>query len=755
MVQWLLSCYLLFLASTMLNFKILEIPMYFRLEKFWIVTLVSSLTACSIIDTKPKENIANDSIGLDIPSAPPLSKNIENIPILNNSTTTAPKKVIDSIGKIPEVVPYETQQPPGLSTNTPSNELIGLNLEQVELRAVFEMVADALGISVVIDSSIADKVTVRTAPDKSLTRDDLWALLQLLLAENNVSMEKKGVAYHLKKEKKALPDAIGSTKDQLTKSNAPEVLQVTPLRYITVDSALTALKPMVEPEGRLLVISNLNVLGIVTSPEKLSKINKLLALLDADPFVHRGIRLFRLQNAKASEAKTDLDKILQAVEGKMPAFEIIALDRINSLLVISPPQRGFEEVARWVEIVDERNEAGGEQIFIYRVRNLKATSLATTLKDVFRTDGKETPRITPKDPNKPDEKHSEQPKPVEQQNPLNQLNQLNPQHVATAANLKINIVADEETNSLLIRATPRDYRHLLNTIALLDNLPKEVMINVVVAEVELTEGNQFGIDWFSLFNKGAKGFIGNESKVPGAAGVTNGVPTRSDNGLVVSYITGSITGVLNALSTEGRVELLSRPSLLVKNNQEATINVGSDEPTITRMNQTQTGINTGVTTSNEVQYRKTGIILKVKPQINEDGIINMTIKQEVSALGAERTAEKLPSFKQRVVDTALVVRDGTAVVMGGLIQTSINNNNEGIPLLKDVPVLGKLFQSQSGNRVRTELVVMIVPQIIQPEADNREYVRQFRDRMTEVKRLMEEDATPMVVNKTLSIKSEE
>ena len=735
----------------MLNFKVLEIFMFFRLEKLWIVVFISTLTACSTFETKPKENLsANDLIGLDIPGAPPLQKNIENVPELNNTSGNAPKKTIDNIGKIPEVTSNQAKQPALLSSKS-TNDLIGLNLEQVELRAVFELIADALGISVVIDSSIADKVTVRTAPDKSLTQDDLWALLQLLLAQNNVSMEKKGVAYHLKKEKKSLPDAIGSKKDQLNKSNAPEVLQVTPLRYITVDSALIALKPMVEPEGRLLVVSNLNVLGIVTSPEKLGKINKLLALLDADPFVHRGIRLFRLQNAKSSEAKTDLDKILQAVEGKMPAFEIIALDRINSLLVISPPQRGFDEVARWVEIVDERNEAGGEQIFIYRVRNLKATTLATTLKDVFRTDGKETPKTTPKDPNKPDEKHPEKPQePKSDPNLLlNQAN--NPQSAAMVANLKINIVADEETNSLLIKSTPRDYRHLLTTIALLDNLPREVMINVVVAEVELTEGNQFGIDWYSLFSKGTKGFIGSESKIPGAAGVTSGVPTRSDNGLVISYISGSITGVLNALNTEGKVELLSRPSLLVKNNQEATINVGSDEPTITRMNQTQTGVGTtGVTTSNEVQYRKTGIILKVKPQINEDGIVNMTIKQEVSALGAERTAEKLPSFKQRVVDTALVVRDGTAVVMGGLIQTSVNNNNEGIPLLKDIPIVGKLFQSQSGSRVRTELVIMIVPQVIQPDADNREYVRQFRDRMSEVKRLMEEDAIPMVVNQTKS-----
>ena len=727
--------------------------MYFKLEKIWIVVFISSLTACSTFETKPKENLgANDLIGLDIPGAPPLQKPTENIPVLNANAPTTQKKTVDSIGKIPEISSHNSKQVPPLVANKLDGDKHSLNLEQIELRAVFEIIADALGILVVIDSSIADKVTVRTAPDKSLTQNDLWALLQILLAENNVTMEKKGNVYHLKKEKHTLPDAIGSNRDKLTNSNSPEVLQITPLRYITVDSALTALKPMVEPEGRLLVISNLNVLGIVTSPEKLARVNKLLALLDADPFVHRGIRLFRLQNAKSSEAKTDLDKILQAVEGKMPAFDIIALDRINALLVISPPQRGFDEVARWIEIVDERNEAGGEQIFIYRVRNLKATTLATTLKDVFRTDGKETPKTPAKDPNKPDDKQPE--KPLENKPEQPNLLQNNAQSSVTAANLKINIVADEETNSLLIRATPRDYRHLLSTIALLDNLPREVMINVVVAEVELTEGNQFGIDWYSLFSKGAKGFIGTDFKVPGSAGITNNLPTRSDNGLVVSYISESITGVLNALNSEGRVELLSRPSLLVKNNQEATINVGSDEPTITRTNQTQTGISTGVVTSNEVQYRKTGIILKVKPQINEDGIVNMTVKQEVSALGADRTAEKLPSFRQRVIDTSLVVRDGTAVVMGGLIQTSTNNSNEGIPLLKDIPVMGKLFQSQNESRTRTELVVIIVPQVIHPDRDNFEYVRQFRDRMSEVKRLMEEDAIPMVVNTQPAIKIE-
>jgi general secretion pathway protein D len=214
---------------------------------------------------------------------------------------------------------------------------------------------------------------------------------------------------------------------------------------------------------------------------------------------------------------------------------------------------------------------------------------------------------------------------------------------------------------------------------------------------------------------------------------------------IISFIGSDITAILNALNTNGHVELLSRPSILVRNNQEASITVGSDEPTITRVNQTNS-VNSSLTTSNEVQYRKTGIILKVKPQINDDGIINMDIRQEVSALGATRTEENLPSFRERVIETSLVVRDGTAIVMGGLIQTNWNNGFNGVPYAEDVPVLGNLFRSETVKKVRTELVVIIVPQIIDPEADNHKYVRFFRDRMKQVKRLMEEDDTPVLLD---------
>ncbi len=718
------------------------------MRPFYYLIFCGVLTACATPpELRPQPKSAAELAALQLPGNSEAEKPIPIIASLPQPPTAAPPTEIRNSGSLPPIRSY--QQAEVAAPSVPAGQdVVTLNLEQVPLREVLQMVADTLKLTVVIDPSIGDKVTIRTAPEKPLRYDDLWPLLQLLLKENDISMEKRGEVYYLKKEPNTLPLEIGQASARLAQSDASQVLQITPLRYIALESALTTLRPLVEPEGRLMTLPALNVVGIISTPAKLQRINTLLGLVDADPFVHRGIRLFRLNHVKAAEAKAEIDKILQAVEGQMPSYAIIDLERVNALLVVAPPKRGFTEVERWISILDEENEAGGEQVFIYQVRNLKATELASTLMEVFKPkDDKDTP--TPK-PNAeqatPTDKPAETQK-LEEVIPKPLFNQGNQNTPTVSAELQVNIVSDEATNSLLVRATPKDYRQLLDTIALLDRVPKEVMINVVIAEVELTDQHQFGIDWSKLFGSGNRGFIGSDFKLPAAASVsTDGIISRSNNGLVLGYVGDKISAVLNILSTNGHVELLSRPSLLVRNNQEASINVGSDEPTITRVNQTNTGLNTGLTTSNEVQYRKTGIILKVKPQINEDGVINMEVRQEVSAIGALRTGDQLPSFRERVIETSLVVKDGNAIAMGGLIQTNWNTNYEGLPGLQELPVAGRLFQSEDVQKVRTELVVIIVPQIIHPEADNSDYVRQFRDRMLEVKRLMENDDTPVVFN---------
>ncbi|GEM_PF-105266 len=709
--------------------------------------LLASCANLSHTKTKSQPRAADLAVA-NLPSAQPMANPLETVREEHHDVPRPPLPEFNQPGSLPPL-PVSTASMPEMPKVAAADDIVVLDYEQTDLRQILEELASVLGISMVIDSSIADKVTVRTSPDKPLKQKDIWPLLQLLMTDAGIMMERQGEVYYVKKMPLPVPPDIGS-RGNAERSTAPEVMQITPLRYISAESALEAVRPLLDQQGRLVSLPTLNIIGVVTAPPRLQRINQLLSLLDADPFQHRGIRLYRLSNAKASEIQEDLGKILQAVEGAKPSYAIVALERINAILAIAPPNRGFEQVSQWVRILDEKNDEGGEQVFIYRVRNLKAASLASTLSEVFKSDDDKTakskppqvPGVPPEALQNPNEPPPEAPTPPPEG-----------QTLKISAELKVTIVADEDTNSLLVRARPRDYRQLLETITVLDQVPKEVMINAVIAEVSLSENTRFGVDWGYFF--GSRGFVGTNFGIAGTDRLrADNADSKYDkfnfanlSGLVLRDVGDHLTAMLNLVGTDNNVQLLSRPSILVRNNQEATMNVGSDEPTITRINtSTQSALNSNFSASNEVQYRQTGITLKVTPHINEDGIINMDIFQEISSLGAERTEQKLPSFTQRKIETSVVVRDGSAIVLGGLIQRRATNTQAGLPGLMDVPLLGKLFADNSNAEDRVELVVILVPQIIRPDADNRDFVRAFNNRMEHVNSLLNDSEVPLFWN---------
>ncbi len=645
----------------------------------------------------------------------------------NTLPVQQPLKEVNQVGQVPTVTTITDQtlemNEAELAKKVPSFEW---NFEEVGLLELVQMIADHLNISLVIDTSIPNtKISIRTAKNKPLTKKDLWPVLQLLLKDAGINIEKKGKVYHLKKSTTKLPGTIGIHPKTLIDSDASEVLQITPLRYITTQAAQTVINPLVHPEGRVINLPTLNIIGITTTPQKLERVNKLLHIIDADPFLHRGMRLFRLLNSKATKVQTELDKILKAIYGKTPsAYQLIALERLNAILIIAPPNSGFNEITMWVEILDERSEDSGDQVFIYKVKNLEAASLASTLSNVFKIDQK---IIKEKQEQKKQQKQPSKKKGSSS---------------SVSAELTVNIVADESTNSLLIRATPHDYRQLLNTIYGLDQVPKEVMINVVLAEVKLTEATQFGIDWQALFGKN-QGFMGFNFNIPTGNFPVEVKPKELDSsslsgltGLTLNYLSGDLNAVLNLIASTNELSILSRPSLLVRNNEEALINIGSNEPFLSGINSSSVD---NQILSNDVQYKDTGITVKVTPRINDDGIINLKIFQELSQLGELRTTQNLQSFIQRKIETSVVVRDGNAIVIGGLIQSIDRDNQQGIPLLKDIPIIGRtLFSSTDVERERTELVLIIVPQIVNPEDDNHPLLQNFKQRMQMVSQLLNE-----------------
>ncbi|MDX2504212.1 MAG: type II secretion system secretin GspD [Gammaproteobacteria bacterium] len=608
---------------------------------------------------------------------------------------------------------------------------IQLNYEQVEIRQILEEFADSLNMSIIIDPSISGSITMRTAPDSTLTRKDLLPLLQMLLSESDIILEQRNGVYYAKKTKQHIPSTIG-TPSILDTTDASLIMQVTPLKHISIDAALTVLKPIAGANGHIVQVPNLNTLLIVDNPEQLRRINGLLSLVDADPFRHRGIHLYKIKQAEAVKVAQDLSEILKLIEGDKPAYQVLGLERINALLVVAPPGRGFREVSRWVDILDAgADEQLVEQIFIYRCKSLQATSLAETLNAVFeqKDPDAEAERNQPlENPNefrtvdKESLSVAERTRPVEDDNaqPLPRSGS----DSASTADIKVIIVADEDSNTLLVRTTTKDYKHLLKTIRALDVVPLEVLINVVIAQVTLSDSQSFGIDW-SYF--GSTGTL-IRTNFGQAQSVVGGNPL----GIVVNRLTSNWRVTLNALAQESDVNILSRPSLLITNNQEGIINVGKEVPVETS-NTTNTNSVTDdtVNVTQQIAYRKTGIELTVTPQINDDGIVSMVLKQGLSAIEGQTEGGDTglnPTFTNQEISTSVVVKDGETIILGGLIETVEVDGESGVPVLKDVPIMGNLFKAQGTQIERRELILIISTQIVNAEGDYDDFNNAFKNR---------------------------
>lgn len=251
-----------------------------------------------------------------------------SVPYISTSQNTAQPQVVNELGVIQN-----------------AEEIVQLDYEQIEIRQILEDLADALGMSIVIDPSVSGKITMRTSPNQPLKNKDLWSVLNMLLNESGISLEKKAGLYYAKQSPLNLPLDIGYP-SLIKNTDASLALQVTPLKSISAKTALTVLKPLIGPNSKVSQISQLNMLAIIGSSDQLNRINGLIQIIDSDPFKHLGIRLYKIKQAEAKEIATELESILKLVEGEKSSYKVLGLERINSLLVVAPPKRGFKAVDR-------------------------------------------------------------------------------------------------------------------------------------------------------------------------------------------------------------------------------------------------------------------------------------------------------------------------------------------------------------------------------------------------------------------------
>ena len=655
------------------------------------------LSSCAVLDKQASAGDGVQSISNPVMQKVTGRSTAVVISEEDSSISAEQQTIIDEINRDGATLEFD-----GFQEVTPTSEqalvedIVEFNYEQADLRLVLEELADALDISIVIDPTIDNKISIRTSSARPLTQADIWPLIRLLTRDAGVVLNRVGNIYNARKISSALPVEI-ATPSTLGQGTAARILQITPLTFISTEAAVQVIEPLLAPDGMVRTLVGNGTLAISASESQLQRINELLFLVDADPFQNQGIHLYQLFNANAVEVAEELTEILLLIEGTTPAYQVKGIERINGILVTAPAARGFEEISRWVQILDSDGQEQVEQLFHYQVNNLNAVELAETLSEVFE-DGDNVPGIANRGNGRANNRRDS----VELVDGDNVVTS-NSTSTIVSANLSVKIVADEATNSLLIRSTARDYRQLLTTINQLDAVPLQVMINAVIAQITLSEATKFGVDWSRIAADSAVNSISTNTS-------TSFAPQLGGLLFTKSFIDGAsqVDATLQAIAINNDVQLLARPSLTVANNQEGDIQIGSQVP----VEQGQS-IGTGGFATTNIQYRDTGIVLSITPQINNVGIVNLIIRQELSSVdGGATGVNNNPVFNNQEINTTVVVRNGENVVLGGLIQTDTENLNTGVPGLNRLPVLGRLFSYQQETVERRELFIVLRPEII-------------------------------------------
>lgn len=305
------------------------------------------------------------------------------------------------------------------------------------------------------------------------------------------------------------------------------------------------------------------------------------------------------------------------------------------------------------------------------------------------------------------------------------------------------IVADPANNALIITARAQDYQEIEAVIKELDVLPLQVLIDATIAEVQLTDNLQYGIKWYFQHGSSSEGLFGKNlipssssdsgSSAAAAASIADTLASNSPYAFHYSLVAAGkdIRILLSAQADKNKVNILSSPSLMVLNNQEATIKVGDQVPILTSSSTPLAGGTVIPTNINTINYRDTGVLLTVRPRVNAGGLVIMDIEQAVDDVKplAEGGIQS-PTIAQRQIKSSVAVTNGETLVLGGLIKENTGNNRSGIPLLHDLPLIGDLFGQTSKLLTRTELVVLLTPRVVENRAKAKDITNEFRRKLT-------------------------
>jgi general secretion pathway protein D len=621
---------------------------------------------------------------------------------------------------------------------------ITLNFEQADLREVVQTVlGELLNENYILDPSVKGKVTIQTG--KPLHREDLLATLETLLRMNSAAMVLVEGIYRIVPLNKAIQ---GQQVPRLADGSAPipagYALQVVPVKYIGVREMAQILQPLAPANSVIRVDATRNLLILGGTGSELTGLLETIQLFDVDWMEGLSVGFFPLNYAKV----TTVTKELQAIVGSMDSnplegmFRVVPVDEAGGILVVTPQKRYLDRVAEWIprlDRVDSKESGSGQRLYVYRVQNGHATELADMLQQLFSTAGStqkksKSAQVAPGNTKKTLSSDTDsETKSVSSSSSVARLNFFG--SGGSESQSEIRVVADDKHNSLVITATPSQYANMLDALEKLDVRQLQVMVEATIIEVALKDTLRYGLQW--AFNGDADG---------DNFDTTGGLTLNSDSDAsptdLASLLPGfnfsllrnasDVRAIFNALAEDSLVQVLSSPSLMVLDNETASIQVGDEVPVVTQQQQSTTDSDSNII--NSVDYRDTGVLLEVTPRVNPGGLVTLEITQEVSdATSTTSSSVNSPTISTRKIESTVAVQNGEAVILGGLIRDQGSSGSSGLPFLSNLPLIGWLFGQESDSNQRTELVVVLVPTVIFNSNDNRQVVESFRAKLQGLK----------------------
>jgi general secretion pathway protein D len=555
------------------------------------------------------------------------------------------------------------------------------------------------------------------------------------------------------------------------------ITQIVPIRFALVTDLGTLLRPLISSRGTLIANRETGVLIITDSASNIARLLDIIKLVDVEVAIDE-LQIIPLQYADAADMANILNQLFQsgrlrgaAVPGAAPLPApaapgapaqpgaagqtggadrppLIVAERRSNSLIVNARKGEMETIRRVIEKIDV-NVSGGRRVFLYYAENAKAKDLAATLNAIYT--GRETvqtttpstgPSARPGEPLPP----SPPPPSVAPGGPLGTAE-------APLAEGQVRFIADETTNAIIVTTTPRQWSDIEATVRQLDKMPRQVLIEVLVAEIALTDDTRLGLDWAL---KSGSFRLGQQAIAPTAPesfslapAVGRLVPLAGGGLTAFAFASGEFFAMLNTLASENRVNVVSNPHVLTSENKKAVINVSRSVPIITGQQTStvsQPGTRPGGGTSTEiitgginqtVEYRDAGVVLTVTPRIGERGTVALDVKQEVNSVGVNRPPTNSPEFIKREAETSVVLLNNQTLVLGGLIQDTLTVDDRGIPLLKNIPIIGYLFGFKEKRLEKTELLLLITPRVVGTALDAARITEEMRRTTPELNKAIE------------------